>query len=68
MRGSFSSFRVPSPVLVKVVTTLRFSTPSAASAPDTLSDRLGAANALVLIARRARKILVENILQRKAKS
>jgi len=63
VRGSFNSFKVLSPVLVKVAVTLRFSTPSAASAPDTFNDRPGAAIALALTASKAANTLVENILE-----
>ena len=63
-RGSLRSLRVSSPVLVSVATTLKFSTPSTASAPVTLRERPGAAatmDAVAVRTRRAARTVVENI-------
>ena len=64
LRGSLRSLRVSSPVLVSVATTLKFSTPSTASAPVTLSERPGAAATMEAVAarvRRAARRVVENM-------
>ena len=53
LRGSLRSLRVSSPVLVRVVTTFRFSTPSTASGPETLSERPGVADTATAEAARA---------------
>lgn len=45
--GSFSSFKVSSPVFVTVVTTLRFWTPSTESGPETCRESPGAAEAAI---------------------
>ena len=53
LRGSLRSLSVSSPVLVMVVTTFKFSTPSTAAGPVTSSDRPGAAETAVAATARA---------------
>ena len=52
LRGSLRSLRVSSPVLTRVVITLKFSTSLTASGPETLSERPGAAWAAAAVAAR----------------
>ena len=54
-RGSLRSLRVSSPMLVRVVTTFKFSTPSTAVGPVTLRERAGTAETTVAVAVRAIK-------------
>ena len=54
-RGSLRSLRVSSPMLVRVVTTFKFSTPSTAVGPVTLRERAGVAETTVAVAVRAIK-------------
>ena len=52
LRGSLRSLRVSSPVLTRVVITLKFSTSFTASGPETLSERRGAAWTAAAVAAR----------------
>ena len=64
LRGSLRSLRVSSPVLMRVVITLKFSTSFIVSGPETLSERPGAAwAAAAVVARviRADRREVENM-------